>query len=284
MDWNEIFKDVISGSILLVIGGIGGWFSGRFKGKKESSSAIKRKDEIYQPLIDDIKKYATFDWSIMDKIKASFLGEVVKNSYKYSIPTEIQDKCNYLYEIVSEYNAIDPLRVAHNIIIDIFIKGYEDIYGDIVDGICHHTDQYGNEWEEEIIAEPVQIIKQLNNAKDIESLLRNEGMYSDEVCIDEENALYEPIYLQLKRIYASALNVIINGKQYKNPNPIIDLKMLPEEYIAYNYDFFDLYNKNEKIIKKYDLREEIIYSSQAIVEALKELIDKIVKIYEVENV
>lgn len=284
MDWNEIFKDVISGSILLVIGGIGGWFSGHFKGKKESSSAIKRKDEIYQPLIDDIKKYATFDWSILDKIKANFLGEVVKNSYKYSIPTEIQDKCNYLYEIVSEYNAIDPLRVAHNIIIDIFIKGYEDIYGDIVDGICCHTDQYGNEWEEEIIAEPVQIIKQLNNAKYIESLLRNEGMYYDEVCIDEENALYEPIYSQLKRIYASALNVVINGKQYKNPNPIIDLKMLPEEYIAYNYDFFDLYNKNEKIIKKYDLREEIIYSSQAIVEALKELIDKIVKIYEVENV
>ncbi len=72
MDWNEILKEVISGSILLAIGGIGGWFSGLFKGKKESSTAIERKNEFYQPLIDDIEKYSTFDWSIMEKIKTNF--------------------------------------------------------------------------------------------------------------------------------------------------------------------------------------------------------------------
>lgn len=33
-----------------------------------------------------------------------------------------------------------------------------------------------------------------NYSKEIESLLLNEGMYSDEVCVDEENVIYMPIY------------------------------------------------------------------------------------------
>ena len=28
MDWNTIWSDVISGTILLAIGGVGGWFAG----------------------------------------------------------------------------------------------------------------------------------------------------------------------------------------------------------------------------------------------------------------
>lgn len=284
MDWIEILKDVISGSILLAIGGLGGWFSGLFKGKKESSAAIERKNEIYQPLIDNIEIYTTFKWSVLEKVKVNFLEEIVKDSYKYCLAVETQDKSNHLYNVVKEYNSIDLVKVAQGIIEDIFIESYETIYGSIIDGIAYHTDRDGNDWEEEVIAEPVDIIKQLNNTKDIESLLGNEGMYSDEVCIDAENAIYEPIYLQLKRIYASALYVVINGEQYKLPKPIIDLKMSPEEYMSYHYDFFEMYNSNEKIVKKYELREEIIYSSQAIVEELKEIINKIVRIYEVENV
>ena len=41
---------------------------------------------------------------------------------------------------------------------------------------------------------------------------------------------------------------------------------------------------NFKIKQKYKLREEIIYTSQAIIEELKDRIDKIVRIYEVEKV
>ncbi|WP_277406900.1 hypothetical protein [Lacrimispora xylanisolvens] len=248
MDWDGILGDVISGSILLAAGGVGGWFIGLFKGKKKSSSAIKRKDEIYQPLIDDIEKYSKFNWSILEKVKAEFLREIVNDSYKYGLAGEVKVKCNYLNKIASEYNSIDPVRVADSIIEDIFTKGYAEIYGSIIDGISYHTDPEGNEWEEEIFVEPVQIINQINHSKEITSLLNNEGMYSDEVCIDKVNVLYEPIYLQLKRIYASALNVVINGKQYKHSKPVINLSMLPEEYMAYHYDFFELYNENQKIV------------------------------------
>lgn len=31
MDWNEVLKDIVSGTIMLAIGGIGGWFGGVIK-------------------------------------------------------------------------------------------------------------------------------------------------------------------------------------------------------------------------------------------------------------
>ena len=43
MDWNEVLKDIVSGTILLAIGGIGGWFGGVIKGKKQSSMNAKIK-------------------------------------------------------------------------------------------------------------------------------------------------------------------------------------------------------------------------------------------------
>lgn len=284
MNWDSIWGEVLAGVILLVIGSIGGWFAGLFKGKKETSSAIERKDNIYQPLLDEIVKYSEFEWTILEKVKVGLLRDITNDSYKYGLSEELQNKCNCLYEIVSTYNSIDPFRIADNIIVDIFTKAYEEIYGSIIDGIIYHSDRYGNEWEEEVIVEPIQIIKQINKSKEIESLLYDEGMFSDEVCIDEENELFEPIYGQLKRIYSLALYVIINGKQYKHPKPVIDLKMSPEEYMAYQYDFFEIYNSDERIKLKYDLREDIIYKSQEIVEELKEIIEKIVRVYEVEQI
>ena len=283
MDWNAILKEVISGSILIVVGGIAGWFGGLFKGKKESSRAIERKNEIDQPLIDEIEKYSDFDWTIREKIKVPFLKDIVNNSYKYGIRDEILDQCNYLFDIINDYNSVDSIKVAHSIIVSIFEKGYAEIYGSIVDGISYQSDRDGNEWEEEIIAEPVQVVRQSNYSKEIENLLYNEGMYSDEVCVDEKNAIYMPIYIQLKRIYHLALNVIVNGKEYIKPKPTIELNILPEEYIALHYDFFEIYNNDERIKKKYELREEIIYMSQAIVQSLKETIDQIIKIYEAEE-
>lgn len=211
------------------------------------------------------------------------MKDIVNNSYKYGIRDEILDQCNYLFDIINDYNSVDSIKVAHSIIVSIFEKGYAEIYGSIVDGISYQSDRDGNEWEEEIIAEPVQVVRQSNYSKEIENLLYNEGMYSDEVCVDEENAIYMPIYIQLKRIYHLALNVIVNGKEYIKPKPTIELNILPEEYIALHYDFFEIYNNDERIKKKYELREEIIYMSQAIVQSLKETIDQIIKIYEAEE-
>ena len=55
MDWNEVLKDIVSGTILLAIGGIGGWFGGVIKGKKQSSMAVERKNQIYSHYLMKLK-------------------------------------------------------------------------------------------------------------------------------------------------------------------------------------------------------------------------------------
>ena len=54
--------------------------------------------------------------------------------------------------------------------------------------------------------------------------------------------------------------------------------------MALHFDFFAEYNSDDRIKKKHELREEIIYTSQAIVQTLKERIEKIIKNYEVEEI
>lgn len=169
MDWNTILGDIISGAILLAIGGIGGWFTGIIKGKKESSTAIERKNEIYQPLINELKKYSQFDWNIQEIIKIELLKEISNDDYKFGLSDELQKKCNDLYQLIENYNNINPVRIARSIIVDIFTDGYKIIYGSIVEGISYHSDREGNEWEEEEIAEPVKIIGELADEKILEA-------------------------------------------------------------------------------------------------------------------
>lgn len=91
--------------------------------------AVERKNQIYQPLLDEIKTYTTFDWSILINIKADILKQVVCESYKFGLNEEIQNKCNYLYEVIQEYNNIKPVAVANQIIVDIFTEAYEKYMG-----------------------------------------------------------------------------------------------------------------------------------------------------------
>ena len=284
INWNEVLQEVIIAGITFVIGSVSGWFFGLFKGKKESSRAIERKNEIYQPLIDEVEKHTNNHWLINEKIKKPLLIDIINNPYKYGLSDDIQKMCNNLYSIIDEYNDIDPIRIAHNLIVDIFEKGYAKIYGNIIVGTTYNSDCYGNEWEEDVLAEPVNVIRQSNFLQDIEKLLLNEGYEDDQVCIDQENNLYLPVYSRLKQIYHQCLNVVIEGEEYKNPSPIIELNMLPEEYMVINFDFFDIYNNNEMIKRKYALREEIIYSSQSLAQSLKEIIDRIIKKYELEEI
>ncbi|MEA5083610.1 MAG: hypothetical protein VB018_05585 [Lachnospiraceae bacterium] len=284
MDWNSIITDVVSGTLLLVFGGIGGWIAGISKGKKKSELAIERKNEIYQPIIDELIDYTNFNWDIMTEIKAPKLFEIVSNCYKYGLSEELLKKCESLNNSIKVYSNINIISVSHNIIVKIFKEAYEEIYGSIIEGVCYHSDRDGNEWNEEVIAAPVEYLEQFDCPEQIRNLLINEGMYSDQVCIDYENSLYEPIYKQLKDIYASFLYIHINGEQYKLPECKIKLRMLPEEHMAYYYDFFERFNQNEDIQKKYKIREDIIYSSQGIVQDLKDIVERIVKIYEVEQI
>lgn len=204
-------------------------------------------------MLDELTVYSSYKWDILTEIKATNLFEVVDNQYKYGISDELERKCIELSSLIINYSQINPKNFAHSIIVEIFKAAYAEIYGSINEGTCYHSDRYSNEWEDEVVAEPVIFVQRFDYSKVIYSLLINESMYNDEVCIDYENNLCEPIYRELRGIYASALYISINGEKYKLPNTKFKLNMLPEEYISLHYDFFERYNLDAQIIDKYNI-------------------------------
>lgn len=284
VEWNTVFTDVLSGSAVLIIGAVGGGFFGYFRGKKKSALAIERKKTIYQPLLDELNSISNFEVNVLVNLNTPILRKVVSEEYKYGLSEELQGKCNTLCSLIGQFNKIDLVSVAHNKIIEIFKNGYEEIYGSIIDGISYNTDREGNEWEIEHLALPIELIKRKDFNKSITNLLSNEEMYDSEVCVDEDNNIFVPIYGNLVDVYNSVLHGTVNGESNQLPPLKKELGMSSAEYMALNWDFYKIFNVDTEKLRKYELREEIIFKSQEVIEDLKVLIRKIVRIYEVEEV
>lgn len=76
----------------------------------------------------------------------------------------------------------------------------------------------------------------------------------------------------------------MNGENYILLPLKKEMEISPTEYIALHYDFFEIFNSDSQLIKKIELKEEIIDKSQEIISDLKGIIKKIVKTYEVEEI
>lgn len=295
MNWQEISNsvvvEVISWGATVIIAAVGSgvlsFLKGRKKGESISIQAVERKEKIFQPLVDELEKQAYGEWGISERLETPKLDECVINSYKYAFDDNLKQSLQQLYNLHCEFNNINALSVVHSVVCKIFEIGYEELYGSIVDGISSRQIADGEYIDEEVIAEPVNSIH-MYNEKMYKKLLDKEGYPDDCVFIlvedYPEGGYYEDIYSDLRNEYASALNTYINGQKYELPKCQIELNMSPAEYIAYQYDFFEIFNKEEKIVKKYEMKEEITLLSQFIVHELKERIEKIVKTYEVEHI
>ncbi|WP_137744600.1 hypothetical protein [Robertmurraya siralis] len=284
IEWDTFLTDFFSGVAVLIFGALIGWITGFLQGKKKSSLGIERKNEIYQPLLDELFPLSQFECNVLITQEVPILKEIVTNEYKYGLSKELQGKCNNLFSLIEQFNKINLVSIAHNKIMIIFQRGYEEIFGSIVEGVSIHTDREGNEWEEEHIALPIELIRRGDFEKDIISLLNKEEMYDYEVCVDRENSNYVPVYGDLVYIYDSVLNATINGESHKLPPLKRELNMSPAEYIALHYDFFEIFNEDKQKLLKFELREEINLKSQEIIDELKGIIRKIVKTYEIEEI
>lgn len=284
IEWGTFFTDSLTGIVVLIIGVILGGITGYFQGKKKSSLGIERKNEIYQPLLDELLPMSCSELSVLVKKETPMLKEIVMNDYKYGLSTELQKKCVHLYSLVEKHNQINIVLIAHNKIVKIFEKGYEELYGSIIEGVSIHTDRDGNEYEQDHEVLPVELIRRGNFDKEIISLLNNEGMHDSEVCLDKNNDYFVPIYSDMVLIYNAALHTKMNGEKYILPPLKKEMEISPAEYIALHYDFFEIFNSDSQIIKKIELKGEIIDKSQEIISDLKGIIKKIVKTYEVEEI
>lgn len=270
----EVLAWITTSVIVLVIGFL--------KGKKVSSDSVGRKNNIYLPLIEELESMNNTLSSPHTKIGAEFLKELVNNNYKYAIKKSLFKKMEPLINKIDQYNKINLLNVAHNIIVKQFIQGFEDLYKSTIDGTSYHSDEYGNEYEVEHEVEELTILERDEFDDLIVSLLSDEGMPSYAVKADGSDVEY--VYEQIVKIYSRPFNAIINGKKMPARASSKILEGTPAEYMSYNYDFFDAYNKNPKTIEKYELRAEIRSQAHSLVQELKKQVQKIVERYEVENI
>lgn len=284
---DNVLIQLLAWTVITVCTGVISFFRGKKKGESISQEAVKRKKVLYQPLVDELEKYAYGEWGISEKLGTPKLDECVINSYKYAFDDNIKQSLQQLYDLHCAFNSINALTVVHSVVCNIFEMGYEKLYGSIVDGRACIEVGDGDYIEEDIIAEPVNSIH-MYNEKLYKKLLDKEGFPDDHVFVLAEDypegGYYKEIYSDLRNEYAGAFNTYINGQKYKLPACQLDISMSPEEYIAYKYDFFEIFNKEERIVRKYKLKEEITLLSQFIVQKLKERIEKIVRIYEVEQI
>lgn len=116
----SFLSDYGVGLLLLLTSTIGSGIAGYFKGKKVSTDAVTRKNKIYQPLIDELSAFSTYELDVRSSLKTTFLNEIVINNYKYSIDEKLITQLNILRGTIHAYENINLNRVAHNFLYNIF--------------------------------------------------------------------------------------------------------------------------------------------------------------------
>lgn len=282
LTWSPIWQGFIADLAILLVSVIISGIIGFFKGRKVSCDAVSRKKQIYQPLIDELNPISSGSLDVLSNIQINFTKEIIYNNYKYSIDSKLLEKMKCLSKKVEKYEEISLINVAKDVLVSQFINGYKDLYGSVIAGTSYSEDQEGTKYEIEHEVQELDNLKRVNCNEDIKSLLNYEGMPSLAFRMKNNNVDY--IYEEVFHIYDKAFLNNINGKTTTNRKMLKEWDGRPSEYIAYNYDFFDSFNKAPKTIEKYQLREEIIELSQKIIEELEGIVEKIVCKYEKENI
>lgn len=277
----KFFYDYALEVIVLLTSVIFSGVTGYFKRKKVSTDAINRKNNLYQILIDELSTMSSNNLDINNIIKCDFLYEVVNNDYKYAIDKDLAKELISLKQIIGFYNEFRLDYVAYNIIVRQFIQGFEDLYGSIIDGISYHYDLDGNEYEIEEEVLELKILELMQPDSTIDSLLNQlDGMPTYTIRLDD--GIEDYVFEQVIEIYNIAFNSSYEGYKVPKRKMKIAWSGTASEYIAYNYDFKQAYDKDEKVILKNKYRNEIIFLSEIIVKKIKNKILKIVKKYEKE--
>ncbi|MBX4271759.1 hypothetical protein [Clostridium estertheticum] len=243
------------------------------------NSVMERKNNLYIPLLKELLELIKiYSGDILSQIQYAFLKEVLEKQYEHRIENDLLDKFILLDEHINRYNKSDIYIVAGNIIVDHFTNGFIDLYGDINDGkrpIYCEDEIVDYETVEPEEFENIQIIAY--DAKRLKKLIINENdldILNDEEC-------WMPVNLNLASFYEFAL-ASRNKKYSPKREMIIQWNYKPEEYIAYTYDFFDDFNKHEKIVEKRKQLRNIITEVKELVSNIDDILKKIFSKYEKE--
>ncbi|MDF2821604.1 MAG: hypothetical protein K0R15_2045 [Clostridiales bacterium] len=291
MDWNTIGQNIISstisGILVVIFGGITGWFvyiTG-IKGKEKDQAASERKNQIYIPLKYELDSISHTSDNIWEKIESPEARKIVEKNDEFVVSESLFQQCDFLFNLINNYNSINLYTVASNILCKRFEEKYIELYGSITHPIMH-WDEYTKEevemedWDQEFVDFRCNVYVKNN----IDSIFKNDPGY-EEYCQDIGRIGPTEEYLTL--LFSSVLpkkeNTYI-GIDFDSVNceELTNKKITPAEYMIKDFNFFDRFEKDEKVQQKKSLLIEIKELSFSIYEDVTVKIRAIGKKYEVE--
>lgn len=291
MDWITVGQDIISstisGIIVVIFGGIAGWFvyvTG-IKGKEKDQAASERKNKIYIPLKYELDSIIHFPDNIWRKIEATEVERIVEKNDELVVSDALFQQCEILFNLICEFNAINLYTVASNILCKQFEEKYIELYGSITHPITHWDEFTGEEVEmEDWDQEFMDFQATVDVKENIDSIFKNDSDY-EEYCQDMGRV--GPIEEYLTILFSSVLpkkENMYKGIDFNSVNceALTNKKMTPAEYMVKNFNFLECFEKNEKVRKKEELLIRIKELSFNIYEDVTVKIRSIGKKYEVE--
>lgn len=239
-------------------------------------TVIARKNELYIPLIEEsfklIDKCKSGD--LFSRLEISFMKEILQKQYKYRVDDILLSKLNYIDSLVNSFNKIDLINICGNIVVDLFTKGFIQLYGDIIDGeapiyydgeIVHYETVFPEEYE------------------NIRMIAYDKRLVMGVVQQSDDYVIYEDEFYNRSLVTMFEFALADRNKRYSSSRtPIIDWAGAPEYYIASLCNFDEEYSKNKEIIKKRDILKDISVLCKDISSLIDQKLKDIFERYEKE--
>lgn len=256
-----------------------------FDMKLKHKNVMERKEKIYIPLIEELKISFVFpNGNLFSKLELPFLKEVLDKQYLYRLDDELLCDFKNFYKLILKFNKLDLTYIAANIITSSFLKGFYNLYGQIIDGQMPIYDNQGDlvDWED-IEPEEFDNIRLISfDTESIIELIKHQYDYDysfDAFWHDCENELNINPYLTKFYEFALAKR---NKKNSPERKQLIDWNGSPENYIAYNFDFYSDFYSDKKVIEKKAMLSKLEESRANLLNKLDNILRYIFVNYEKE--
>jgi hypothetical protein len=278
MDKGEIITQVIIWCITTALSAFLGWIFG----KKKSKDAVGRKGSIYLPLVEELENINTNGLSVLEKVNAKFINEMVINEFKYGLSKKELEKLSELKNLITNYNSINIVSAVHNILVSEFRLGFEEMYGSIIDGIVPQYDDEGNYiYDDEIEVPEYTFMHRCDWTEEIKKLISSGDCDDDFIDLPTGESI--PINSTRTKIFNTALSATYDDGSEPKRKKQVEWVDSVGSYIAYITDFDKEIDSNETVTKKYEVRSKLIQMSKEIQTYYKDKIRKIVNKYEKEE-
>ena len=282
MNWYNIWESTISGIFVVIFGGVSAWlvYTLGIKGKEKSQIASQRKQEIYIPLKYEMKSIIDMDYNIWKEITTPESDKVLERNDELVVSDDLYNKCQVLKDLISQYNSINMYSVVVNILFNRFKERYSQLYGTTTH--VEYINQPDIEGYIDVIDYEIQnFYETINHKSVIDNIMKNDIGY-EEFCFQEQYV--SPFEEYFSRLCASVLPQ--GEKMYSGiiieDESIQQRTKTPAQFIAYGFNFFNIYNNDSRVNEKEKILNNIKEQALDIYEESSRIIRKIARKYEKE--